>query len=346
MNLHLVTGYAGAEHVTSADQGAFHNSVLLKGDYVLNAGKKFSASIVSNNLIKILDGEIYMQGRYIILDSGTYAEIGIENGAQDYKRNDLIVVRYSKNATTGVESTDFVVIQGTPDISSPVDPEYIVGDIQNGDLTADFPLYRIPIVGLSVQEPVALFKTIDNLDERIKALNNNKVDKEAGKGLSTNDYSDAEKEKIDNHIDSTSNPHKVTKSQVGLGNVDNTADAEKSVKYAATAGSAKASDVYSWAKAAQKPSYTASEVGASATGHKHTKSEITDFPSTMTPSAHNQAASTITTGTFAGKVVANATAVAALGDKQVRNIYIGDTDMTAGESNLPAGDIYIYCEGL
>lgn len=39
--------------------------------------------------------------------------------------------------------------------------------------------------------------------------------------------------------------------------------------------------------------------------HKHTKSEITDFPSSMPPTAHNQAASTITAGTFAGQVVAN-----------------------------------------
>ena len=35
-----------------------------------------------------------------------------------------------------------------------------------------------------------------------------------------------------------------------------------SAGYATTAGSAPASDVYSWAKAASKPSYTASEVGA------------------------------------------------------------------------------------
>jgi hypothetical protein len=36
----------------------------------------------------------------------------------------------------------------------------------------------------------------------------------------------------------------LSKSDVGLGNVDNTADANKSVKYATTAGSAPASDVY------------------------------------------------------------------------------------------------------
>lgn len=42
------------------------------------------------------------------------------------------------------------------------------------------------------------------------------------------------------------------------------------------------------------------------TAHSHTKSEISDFPSTMTPSAHNQAASTITEGTFGGQVKAPA----------------------------------------
>lgn len=35
--------------------------------------------------------------------------------------------------------------------------------------------------------------------------------------------------KVDTHIDRTDNPHSVTKTQVGLGNVDNTADADKNV---------------------------------------------------------------------------------------------------------------------
>ena len=44
----------------------------------------------------------------------------------------------------------------------------------------------------------------------------------------------------------------------------------QSVNYANSAGSAPASDVYSWAKAASKPSYTYSEVGAASSGHTHT----------------------------------------------------------------------------
>lgn len=53
-------------------------------------------------------------------------------------------------------------------------------------------------------------------------------------------------------------------------------------------------------------------------------------------------AADIGAGTLAGRVQANATQVAALGNKQVRNIYAGTTDMTDGVSTLTAGDIYIY----
>lgn len=78
--------------------------------------------------------------------------------------------------------------------------------------------------------------------------------------------------------------------------------------------------------------------------HTHTKSDITDFPTSMTPTAHNQSASTISAGTLGGKVLANATAEATLGDSQVRNIYAGTSDMTAGTSNLATGSIYIMYE--
>ena len=40
---------------------------------------------------------------------------------------------------------------------------------------------------------------------------------------------------IDTHINNVSNPHSVTKTQVGLGNVDNTSDANKPVSIATQA---------------------------------------------------------------------------------------------------------------
>ena len=64
----------------------------------------------------------------------------------------------------------------------------------------------------------------------------------------------------------------------------------------------------------------------------------------MTPTAHNQSASTITAGTFGGQVVANATAVATVGTAQVRNIYAGTSDMTAGSTALTTGVVYFVYE--
>ena len=81
---------------------------------------------------------------------------------------------------------------------------------------------------------------------------------------------------VSSHTSNTSNPHSVTKTQVGLSNVDNTADSIKSVLYAATAGTASANDVYSWAKAVSKPSYTANEVGL---GNVTNESKATMFTS-------------------------------------------------------------------
>ena len=71
---------------------------------------------------------------------------------------------------------------------------------------------------------------------------------------------------------------------------------------------------------------------------------ISGKPSSFTPSTHNQAASTITTGTFGGQVKANATAAATIGTAQVRDIYAGTSDMTAGSSALTSGTIYLVYE--
>jgi len=67
----------------------------------------------------------------------------------------------------------------------------------------------------------------------------------------------------------------------------------------------------------------------------------TRLTDSRTPTAHNQAAGTISAGTLGGQVLANASAVTNLANKQVRNIYAGTADMTAGSSALPTGDIYI-----
>lgn len=279
MALHLVTGYAGKEHVTAADQGAFNVAMLIDGNYVLNRGEKFAATIVTNNLIKVLDGEIILQGRYIRLDSGSFEELAIDSGTQDYKRNDLIVCRYTKSSTTGVESAALVVLKGTQDSAIAIDPEYTTGDTLHGDLCCDFPLYRVPIDGLTVGELEPLFEVVDSFSKQME-----------GKANKTHSHKKADIADFDHS-------HSVNE-------------------------------------------ITDFPTSMTPIAHKHTTSDISNFPTTMTPSAHNQAASTITAGTLGGQVVANAAAVANIATKQVRNIYAGTAELTAGASALPAGDIY------
>ncbi len=157
-NMHLVTGYAGQEHVTAADHGAFNAALIGTGQFVLEKGKVFEAQVISNNQIRVFDGELMMQGRFVRLNPDTYVDLTIENGTQAMLRNDLIVARYTKDTNTGVESVNLVVIKGEPVESNPVDPEHTEGDITNGvAVQHDFPLWRIPIDSLNVGNPVALF---------------------------------------------------------------------------------------------------------------------------------------------------------------------------------------------
>lgn len=159
-NLHLVTGYAGQAHVTAADDGSFNRAVFGSGQYVFDFGSKFAASVVSNNKITIADGDLLMQGRHVRLAEGATVDLTITNGTQGKKRNDLIVARYTKDAISGVEQVNLVVIQGTAVDSDPADPEYTSGDIINDhDLLNDMPLYRVPLDGLNVGTPVALFSS-------------------------------------------------------------------------------------------------------------------------------------------------------------------------------------------
>ena len=160
-NLNLVTGYKGQEHVTAADHGSLYAGIFGDESCVLNRGNKLSATVVSSNLITVSDGDIVLQGRHIRLNEGNTVDLTIESGSQGYKRNDLIVARYTRDAATGVEDASLVVIKGAPASSDPADPEYTTGDIINDHAElVDFPLYRVPLDGLTIGTLVPLFDIV------------------------------------------------------------------------------------------------------------------------------------------------------------------------------------------
>lgn len=161
-NLHLVTGYQGSDHVTAADHGSLYAGIFGVGNYVLNRGSKLAATVVTSNKISIADGDIILQGRHIRLNVGSTVSLTISSGSQGYYRNDLIVARYSRNSSTGIEQANLVVVKGTATTGTPSDPTtYESDDLLNDNAaTVDFPLYRIPISGITVGTPVRLFEVV------------------------------------------------------------------------------------------------------------------------------------------------------------------------------------------
>lgn len=83
---------------------------------------------------------------------------------------------------------------------------------------------------------------------------------------------------------------------------------------------------------------TAEQTGAAEKDHVHTVSDITDFPSEMTPSSHTQAASTITAGTFSATGVKAATGTDYT-TQRIRNIAAQTGSVTAGTTSLANGNV-------
>ena len=160
---HLITGHAGTQHIMPSDDGAFNAGVVGAGKYVFELGNKFGYEIVSNNLVKILDGELVNQGRHMNIPVNNYEEVTIENGLQGVKRYDLICMRYTKNADTSIESAEMVVVKGTSS-ASPFDPICTEGNILEGALVDDFPLYRVRLDGLNIEGVDCLFDTVPSIE--------------------------------------------------------------------------------------------------------------------------------------------------------------------------------------
>ncbi|MBR3762182.1 MAG: hypothetical protein IKK59_05510 [Lachnospiraceae bacterium] len=160
MATHLVTGYAGSEHIKSEDQGSFNASFFGTGQFVMEAGNQLEASILDNNTVRILDGDILMKGRHIRINSNTYEDMIIETGTAGVNRCDLIVMEYSKDATTGIEAAFLRVLKGAETAGAAEPPAYTDGNILNGAKLNQMPLYKAMIEGVVLTDIECLFETI------------------------------------------------------------------------------------------------------------------------------------------------------------------------------------------
>lgn len=165
MAIKIVTGDQGKPHVTANDDGSFHQGVVGTEDYALGVGKKVKATLVSNNSVRIDDGELVMQGVHFRILPGTYENVTINNGNQGQKRKDAIVARYTKDSSSGIENVTLAVLQGTPTTGTPVAPTPTIGDIRSGALKHEMILYVVELNGLNVVGVEPVFEILMSMKE-------------------------------------------------------------------------------------------------------------------------------------------------------------------------------------
>lgn len=160
----IVSGKTGTPHVTSEQFRQTIEGTVGQGSYILTSGENLEPELASNNMLKIRGGMMSHHGNISCVDLNTYDEVTLTNGSQGVKRIDLIVNRYTRNDETGLEKNEWVVIIGTPDASNPKVPQHTIGNLQNGDLIDDCPVFEVHYDGINVTEVKKLLPVMSNLE--------------------------------------------------------------------------------------------------------------------------------------------------------------------------------------
>lgn len=158
-----VISFQGKDHITAPQIGRLIAGVAGSVRGILQTQNQIKAAMQTANRVRIDTGDVLFDARMVTNEEPF--ELNVASGRAGYKRNDLVVLKYSKQVG-GVEKFTCEVIQGTPtNQGNPVDPTYVKGDILSGSTTACMPLYRLPINGITVGEPISLLPTIKVLGE-------------------------------------------------------------------------------------------------------------------------------------------------------------------------------------
>ena len=151
--MQIVTGKTGTPHVTSQQFRQFIEGTVGQESYILNTAENLEPELVTNNKLKIRSGMMCHHGNLSVVEIGTYDEVTIPNGTQGMKRVILIANRYTRNEENGIEECEWHKFIGAsdPDEFKEV-TSYTEGNLQDGDLVDDCPVFEIHQDGLNVTE--------------------------------------------------------------------------------------------------------------------------------------------------------------------------------------------------
>lgn len=197
----IITGKTGEPHVTSLDERVLNGSFFeRKALYKLPWGDNLDISLTGDLTARVGTGIGIFQGIEFMVEDPI--DLTFESLGPSLNRTDLIIVEYKKDSVSGLESVEVKVEKGTETQSgNPPAPALLQDNIWDGD-------------GKIYQQTIA---AITMKDSKIFGYMPYGV-------IVTDGFS--------SHIINKDNPHEVTKEQIGLDQVDNTADKDKEVKSA------------------------------------------------------------------------------------------------------------------
>lgn len=279
---------------------------------VTNTGVKSSYIFKQLGLFATVEDE--SEVLFAILQSENGETVPDESELYTYDVSLIIAISDTSNITVNVDKTSYVTEEELDghkaDKTNPhgvTKAQVGLGDVPNVSTNDQTPIYTVPTANAGLVSGEKLGTAFGKIARAVASLIA--------------------------HIANKSNPHSVTKAQVGLGNVDNTSDVNKPISSAtqtALNGKSDKAHKHKTADISDMPSalpadggnsdtvdgkhasdfaasihtHTAADVGAAASGHTHTKSQITDFPASLPANGGNSA--TVNGHTVASDVPANA----------------------------------------
>lgn len=197
----IITGKTGEPHVTSLDERVLNGSFFgRKALYKLPWGNNLDISLTGDLTARVGTGIGIFQGIEFMVEDPI--DLTFESLGPSLNRIDLIIVEYKKDSVSGLESVEVKVKKGEETQSgNPSAPALLQDNIWDGD-------------GKLYQQTIAAITMKDS------------------KIFGYMPYGVVVTDGFSSHITNKDNPHEVTKEQIGLDQVDNTADKDKEVKSA------------------------------------------------------------------------------------------------------------------
>ena len=157
-----------AGHVYAEDDAALFEGIFGK-DGVLNVGSKMAYERTERaNEIRIKDGMIVCGGHLGRNRYADYTDVTISNGAAGYKRNDIIVARFTRTGSYGTDTYTINVVSGTRTSGTPADPAITQEDVYASGNRREIPLYRVKLNGTAIEAIEPLFTVIPTIPELLK----------------------------------------------------------------------------------------------------------------------------------------------------------------------------------